>query len=120
MNRSLRCSESIEIYSRRAQNVAAPSQRSGCSGRPQAAALAEKVAAFRHPKLAAARLAGELNKKPIDSASLDELLQWLKKQLNKLAPIIDLEILREPEGARTERGVTVGRQTVEHGRCSEA
>jgi hypothetical protein len=38
----------------------------------QAAALAEKVAAFRHPKLSAVRLAGELNKKPTDGASLDE------------------------------------------------
>ena len=76
--------------------------------------------AFRHPKLAAVRLAGELNKKPIDSASLDELLQRLKTQLMKLAPIIDLEILREPEGARTERGVTVGSQTIEHGRRSGA
>ena len=38
----------------------------------QAAALAEKVAAFRHPKLAAVRLAGELNEKPTDSASLHE------------------------------------------------
>jgi hypothetical protein len=48
------------------------------------------------------------------------LLQRLKTQLMKLAPIIDLEILREPEGARTERGVTVRSQTIEHGRRSGA
>jgi hypothetical protein len=84
----------------------------------QAAALAEKVAAFRHPKLSAVRLAGELNKKPTDSASLDELLQRIKAQLIKLGPIINLEIVGEPEGSRTERGVTVGSQTIEHGRRS--
>jgi hypothetical protein len=56
----------------------------------QAAALAEKVAAFRHPKLAAVRLAGELNKKPTEG-TLDELLERLKASLAKLGPIIDLE-----------------------------
>jgi hypothetical protein len=44
----------------------------------QAAALAEKVAAFRHPKLSAVRLAGELNKSPTDGATLDELLERIK------------------------------------------
>jgi hypothetical protein len=96
-------------------------ERSACdrSGRSQAAALAETVAAFRHPKLAAVRLAGELNKKPIDSASLDDLLQRLKTQLMKLAPIIDLEILREPEGVlslreRTQARLPFGRAWLSH------
>ena len=53
----------------------------------QAAAMAEKVAAFRHPKLSAVRLAGELNKKPIEGATLDELLERIKEQLTKLGPI---------------------------------
>ncbi len=44
----------------------------------QAAALAEKVAAFRHP------------------------------QLTKLGPIIDLEVMCEPEGSRTEGGLIAG------------
>jgi hypothetical protein len=56
----------------------------------QAAFLAEKVAAFRHPKLSAVRLAGELNKKPTEG-TLDELLERLKASLAKLGPIIDLE-----------------------------
>ena len=98
----MRCSESIEIYSRRAQNVAAPSQRSGCSGRSQAAALAEKVAAFRHPKLSAVRLAGEPNKSPTDGATLDERLEGIKAQLTKIGPLIDLEVMCAPEGSRTE------------------
>ena len=69
---------------------------------------------------AAVRLAGELNKKPIEGATLDELLGRIKEQLIKLGPIIDLEIVREPEGSRTERGVTVGSQTIKPGRRSGA
>ena len=64
----------------------------------QAAALAEKVAAFRHPKLSAVRLAGELNRKPMDGATLDELLGRIKTELTKLGPILDVEMVREPEG----------------------
>jgi hypothetical protein len=59
--------------------------------------MAEKVAAFRHPKLSAVRLAGELNKSPTDGTTLD-VLERIKTQLTKLGPIIDLEIVREPRG----------------------
>ena len=55
------------------------------------------------------RLAGELNKKPTNGATLDELLVRVKTQLTKLGPILDLEILREPEG-------TDGGRAIEHGR----
>jgi hypothetical protein len=75
----------------------------------QAAVLAEKVAAFRHPKLSAVRLPGELNKKPMDGATLNELLARIKTELTKLGPILDLEIVREPEG-------TDGGRAIEHGR----
>ena len=64
----------------------------------QAAAMAEKVATYRHPKLSAVRLAGELDKKPTDGASLDELLERIKAQLTKLGPILELEVAREPQG----------------------
>jgi hypothetical protein len=77
----------------------------------QAATLAEKVAAFRHPKLSPVRLAG-------DGASLDELLKRMNTQLTKLGPILDLEVVREPEG--TERRLTVGSQNIEHARRSRA
>jgi hypothetical protein len=70
-----------------------------------AAALAEKVAAFRHPKLAAVHLAGELNEKPTDSASLDELLQRLKTQLNKLARH---RVAAQPGGNGIEAGTVHG------------
>jgi hypothetical protein len=62
----------------------------------QAAAMAEKVATYRHPKMSAVRLAGELNNKPTDGASLDELLERIKAELTKLGPILDLEVVREP------------------------
>ncbi len=55
------------------------------------------------------RLAGELNKKPTNGATLDELLVRVKTQLTKLGPILDLEIVREPEG-------TDGGRAIEHGR----
>jgi hypothetical protein len=73
----------------------------------QAAAMAEKTASYRHPKLSAMRLAGELNKKPTDGASLDELLARIKTELTKLGPILDVEVVREPEGSRTEGSVTL-------------
>ena len=66
----------------------------------QAAAMAEKVATYRHPKLSAVRLAGELNKKLTDGATLDELLARIKTELTKLGPILDLEVVREPEGSK--------------------
>ena len=67
----------------------------------QAAALAEKVAAFRHPRLSAVRLAGELDRKPMDGATLDELLARIKAELTKLGPILDLDVVREPQRSRT-------------------
>jgi hypothetical protein len=86
----------------------------------QAAAMAEKVASYRHPKLSAMRFAGELNKKPTDGASLDELLERIKAQLTKLAPIIDLEVVCERQGSRTEGGLAAGSQTIERARRSVA
>jgi hypothetical protein len=74
----------------------------------QALTAAEKVARYRHAQLSAVRLAGEIKTGPPDGATLDEVLQRLKTQLMNLAPIIDFEVTREPEGARTERAVLVG------------
>ena len=73
----------------------------------QAAAMAEKVATYRHAKLSPVRLAGEITHGPADGATLDELLERIKGELNKLGPILDMEIVREPEGSRTEVGLTV-------------
>jgi hypothetical protein len=56
----------------------------------QAVRAAEKVARYRHAQLSAIKLAGDINAKVTDSASLDELVAKLKGELHKLAPIIDL------------------------------
>jgi hypothetical protein len=50
----------------------------------QAAAIAEKVAKYRHAQLSAVRLAGDINATVTDDASLDELLDKIKDELRKL------------------------------------
>ena len=67
----------------------------------QAATIARYVAAYRHPKLSAIRLAGEVRQGPADGATLDELLARIKAELVTLGPILQLEVVREPEGPRT-------------------
>jgi hypothetical protein len=56
----------------------------------------------------AVRLAGELNTKPLEGATLDELAERIKVQLAKLGPIIELDVLPEPEGSKAEAGLTAG------------
>jgi hypothetical protein len=63
----------------------------------------------------AVRLAGDINAKVTDKASLDGLLAKIKAELTKLGPILDLEIVREPQGW-TEGGVTVASRAIEHAR----
>jgi hypothetical protein len=74
----------------------------------QAAAIAEKVAKYRHAQLSAVRLGGDINARVTDNASLDELLVKIKSELAKLGPIIDLDVAREPQVSRTEGGSTWG------------
>jgi hypothetical protein len=50
----------------------------------------------------------------MDSVSLDELLARIKTELTKLGPILDLEVVRDPQGSTTEGAVTAGSRTVEH------
>jgi hypothetical protein len=86
----------------------------------QTAQVAAKVAAFKHAKLSALRLVGDPTSKSIEGASLDELLERIKAELTKLGPILDIEVVREPEGPRTEGGLAAGSQTIEHARRSGA
>jgi hypothetical protein len=65
------------------------------------------VAAYRHAKLSAIRMAGEIKHAPADGATLDELLERIRRELTKLGPILDLEVARESEGSRTEGGLTL-------------
>jgi hypothetical protein len=69
--------------------------------------IARDVAAYRHAKLSAVRLAGEITHRPTDGATLDELVERIKGELTKLGPILDLEVVREPQGSRIEGGLTV-------------
>ena len=73
----------------------------------QAASIARDVAAYRHAKLSAVRLAGEIKQGPADGATLDELLERIKAELNVLGPILEMEIVREPDGSRAKGGLTV-------------
>jgi len=73
----------------------------------QAATIARYVAAHRHPKLSAIRLAGEVRQGPADGATLGELLERIKAELVTLGPLLEMEVVREPEGSRTEGGATL-------------
>jgi hypothetical protein len=72
----------------------------------QAVRAAEKVVRYRHAQLSAIKLAGDINAKNYDNATLDELLVKINDELAKLGPIIDLEAIWEPRGSRTERGLS--------------
>jgi hypothetical protein len=61
-------------------------------------AAAEKVARYRHAQFSAVRLAGDINAKNYDHATLDELLAKLNAELGKLGPLINLDAIREPQG----------------------
>jgi hypothetical protein len=50
----------------------------------QAVRAAEKVARYRHAQLSAIKLAGDINAKNYDNATLDELLVKIKAELTKL------------------------------------
>lgn len=66
-----------------------------------------QIAPYKHQRLAALRIAGELKSGPADGATLDELLERIKHQLTKLGPILEVEVVREPEGSRTEGSVAL-------------
>jgi hypothetical protein len=68
----------------------------------QALHAAEKVARYRHAQLSAVKIAGDINAKVTDSASLDDLICKIQDELRKLGPLIDLEAIREPQESRTE------------------
>ena len=61
----------------------------------QAGSIAEKIAPYRHHRLAAIKL----NKDPVEpafreGASLEELRAEMQKHLEILAPVLDLEAIR--------------------------
>jgi hypothetical protein len=75
----------------------------------KALAAAEKVARYRHAQLSAVRLAGDINAKNCDDATLDELLVTIKSEMVKLGPLIGLDPnqLLLLQGAENRSPVTV-------------
>jgi hypothetical protein len=75
----------------------------------QAVSIAEKIAPYRHHRLAAIKL----NKDPVDpalseEASLEELRAELLKHWERLAPVLDLEALMAPSDRIENRDVPEG------------
>ena len=73
------------------------------------------MAKYRHVQLSAVRLSGDLNAK-VDSSTVEELLAKIREEYRKLGPLIDLEVMREPQGSRPKHRLTTGSRAVEHGR----
>src|SRR5262252_6291853 len=72
----------------------------------EAVSIAEKIAPYRHHKLAAVKL----NKDPVEppfrkGASMDELRAEMQKHLEILAPVLDLEALLAPSDGIANREV---------------
>ena len=61
---------------------------------------AERVAPFRHPKLGAVKLAGDVNNplRMLDTASKDELKAEIVRHLKILAPVLELDAVPELRG----------------------
>src|SRR5438477_12992498 len=57
----------------------------------QAVHVAEKVAHYRHAQPSAIKLAGEINAKNYDKATLEELLEQIKVELVNVGPLLDLD-----------------------------
>jgi hypothetical protein len=73
----------------------------------EAAAIAEKIAPYRHARLSAMKLAGDPNN-PVripDNASLDELRELVKMHYERLAPVLDLKSLMPPGDGNANRDV---------------
>ena len=69
----------------------------------RAAQAAEKVAPYRHAQLSAIKLADDINAKRYDHATLDELVARINGELCKLAPVLDLDAIRESQGVENCR-----------------
>jgi hypothetical protein len=82
----------------------------------KALAVAEKVAKYRHARLAAVRLAGDISA-TVDNSTVEELLVKIKEEYTKLAPLLDLDVVGEAQGSKTKRPWprTASSHAVKHG-----
>jgi hypothetical protein len=54
----------------------------------------------------------------VDNATIEELLAKIREEYRKLAPLIDLDFLREPQRSGTEPRLTADSRATEHGSIS--
>jgi hypothetical protein len=73
----------------------------------KALAAAEKVARYRHAQLSAVRLAGDINARNYDDATLEELVVSIKSELVKLDPHIGLDPNQLLQGVENRSPLTV-------------
>jgi hypothetical protein len=66
-------------------------------------AFAVRVARARR----SVRVAGAIETKPPDGATLDEVIARIKGHMRKLGPLLDLDSIREPQSAKETLPVTV-------------
>jgi hypothetical protein len=74
----------------------------------QAGTLAGMLAPYKHPRLGAIKVAGDVNKQIGlgDDASLEELRAAVLMHLERLAPVLRIEGLVPPSGGIANRDVT--------------
>jgi hypothetical protein len=110
-----------------ASHSSRPSKFKGGNGRPAAERVnaylvalmmrvlvaAEKVAKYRHAQIAAIRLSGDVNAK-VDESTIEELLVKIKEEYKALGPLLDLDVVGEAQGSRTEHRLAAGSRAVEH------
>jgi hypothetical protein len=73
----------------------------------EAAAIAEKIAPYRHARLSAVKLAGDPNN-PVrikEDASLEELRELVKLHYDRLAPVLELDAIAAPGDGNANRDV---------------
>ena len=81
----------------------------------EAAAIAEKIAPYRHARLSAVKIAGDPNapKDFEDGATLEELKAMVEFHLERVAPVLNLQVIpinpSEPVGGIANRDAPQGR-----------
>jgi hypothetical protein len=78
----------------------------------EAVRVAEKVARYRHAQLSAMQPAGDTN---ANNQTLDELVVRVNAELTKLAPLLDLDAIREAHDAENGSPVTVNGSGIRRG-----
>jgi hypothetical protein len=78
----------------------------------RAVRVAKKLARYRHAQVRAIKLAGDTNAK---NPTPDELVADINAELTKLAPLLDLDAIRESHDAENRSPVTVNGSGIRRG-----